>query len=251
MSKRQDRRYLFFIVQLGCWAWLQACSTVPQKSIDNDALAKPLDFEYLKLSALMTYQNSQNSHGKAHISFRIQKDKMIWFSVRVGLIEALRGTITPANIILIDRIHRTYRTYTYAALQEMWGYTCSYAMLQTLLLGTFVYKEEALTRTDRGQIAIQQQNGPWQLHCCIDDTKRQQKKLVALDVLTQSRCVATYQNFQPYQQGIFFRQASIALYNLLNSQQPSLVLKLRRTKAQWPKQPLKFPVTIPAEYEKR
>jgi hypothetical protein len=63
--------------------------------------------------------------------------------------------------------------------------------------------------------------------------------------------VISYNQFKPCQGGLFFRRATLSWQDRTTPVQAAMTLTLKGTKVQWPTKPLRFPFSIPAQYEKK
>ncbi len=245
-----------------CWVpilayVLHGCQSIlPQKSLQSDTvLAETLNFDQLQLRTIMSYQDSQNNYGIAYVRFRIQKDTIIWFSVTVALgVEVMRGIITPTGITMLNRIQEEYYDYDYACLCTHLNYTCSYDLIQALLLGTlpFTHTPQEIVQKDAGQVIIQQQRPPWVVTQIINcAASKQEKYIVLVDTVTQGRCAASYKKLKKLKGGTLPEKLKIYLYPNAYQEQPEVTIAMDKVKASWPKNPLEFPFSIPAHYEKK
>jgi Domain of unknown function (DUF4292) len=253
MNKWCLRHGLWLLVWACC---LEACRPVPEKVPrlrTDECLVQTLDFEYLKISASIGYQDHTHRYSNAYVNFRIKKDSLIWFSVLVPWgVEVLRGIITPAGITLLNHTQQAYYVHDYNTLRVFCPGPWDYALLQALLLGELArasLTHEVMAQNYR-QIVIQQQREAWTLTHFINPSLRKIEKLIATAI--QGRLVASYEQFKSCQEGGFlFGRATLNWYCHTDPTQPAMTVTLRNMKVQWPKKPLHFPCSIPAQYEKK
>ena len=246
---RRQHWILYFWLLAGSYCW-QACLSLPQRSPSrSNRLVQPLNFAYLALSTTVSYRKVGQPQGRAYVTFRLQKDHCIWFSVLGPLgIEYLRGMVTPRGITLLNHMHKTYHVYDYATLQSLWPGPWDYGLVQAVLLGELAqaYSPQTIGQETSQQIVIQQQTGTWILNHLISPALGKVKKLIAKG--PQGSLVATYEQFKSYQAGLLFREATFTWYN---GTTPAMTMELAKLKPQWSETPLSFPFVIPADYEKR
>jgi Domain of unknown function (DUF4292) len=250
MNRWRLRRGFWLLAWASCF---QACCPVPQKGIrKNGHWVQTLDFEYLKMSTNVGYQDHAHQYSSAHVKFRIKKDHLIWFSVLAPWgIEILRGLITPTSITLLNHMQKSCYVHDYATLRALWPGPWDYALLQSLLLGELAHAStlHKVTQQNTQQAVIQQQKEAWTLTHFIHPIFKKVEKLVA--ATGQGSCVATYDQFKPCQGGLLFRRATLTWYHRTAPTQPVMTLTLKGMQAQWSKKPLHFPCSIPAHYEKK
>jgi Domain of unknown function (DUF4292) len=253
MNKWCLRHGLWLLVWACC---LQACRPVPQKVPrpgTDECLVQALDFEYLKISASIGYQDYAHRYSSAYVNFRIKKDNLIWFSVLVPWgIEILRGVITPAGITLLNHMQHTYYVHDYATLRALYPGPWDYALIQALLLGELarISPTHEVIKRNYQHIVVQQQRDAWTLTHLIDPSLQKVEKLIATAI--QGSLVASYEQFKARQEGgLLFRRATLDWYCHTDPTQPAMTVTLKNMKVQWPKKPLHFPCSIPEKYEKK
>jgi len=254
MSNKMNRwclRHSFWLLAWACC--FQDCCPVPKKGASKDECrVQSLDFEYLKMSTTVGYQDPTHHYGSGYVKFRIKKDHLIWFSVLGPWgIEVLRGIMTPTSITLLNHMQKAYYVYDYATLRSLFPGPWDYALLQAVLLGelAYAYGPHEVIQQNSQQAVIQQQKKTWTLTHIIHPTLKKVEKLVA--VTGQGSCVAAYDQFKPCQGGLLFRRATLTWYYRTAPTQPAMTLVLKGMQAQWPKKSLCFPFSIPAHYEKK
>ncbi|MHA7877745.1 MAG: DUF4292 domain-containing protein [Bacteroidota bacterium] len=250
MHKRYLKRGAWLLVWTCCF---QACVSVRQKGTNqNDDWVQALAFEYLKINAKASYQDHTHRSASVHIKLRIKKDCMIWFSVSApwGL-EILRGTITPTNITLLNHMQQTYYTDDYTNLRTLWPGPWDYALLQALLLGELPHTSTPckVIQHDTQQILLQQEKTIWPMTHLINPALRKAEKLIA--VAQKGNLVALYSLFKTFHGGLLYRKAILTWYYHATPEQPAMTLTLKDIRPQWPQGSLRFPLAIPAHYEKK
>jgi Domain of unknown function (DUF4292) len=244
-------QHCFWLLVWACC--FQACLPVPQKGPSKaEHPVQSLDFKYLKIGANVDYRDNTYRRGSAQVKFRIKKDQLIWFSVLGPWgIEIFRGIATPAGVTLRNRMQKTYAVYDYAALGTLWPAPWSYVLLQALLLGELAHAHDPheVIQQDEQQVVIQQQKEAWTLTQFINPTLKKIEKLLATAI--QGSFVATYNQFKPCQGGLLCRRATLAWYCRTTPAQPTWTVTLKGMQAQWSTKPLRFPLSMPTQYEKK
>jgi hypothetical protein len=247
-----NRWYFLHCFWLLVWACcFHACFPVPQKGpIKAEHPVQSLDFKYLNIGANVDYQDNAYRRGSARVKLRIKKDRLIWFSILGPWgIEIFRGIATPASVTLLNRMQKTYAVYDYAALSTLWPGPWSYVLLQALLLGELPHASHEVIQQNSQQVVIQQQKEAWTLTQFINPTLKKIEKLLATAI--QGSFVATYNQFKPCQGGLLCRRATLAWYCRTTPVQPTWIVTLKGMQAQRSTKPLRFPLSIPTQYEKK
>jgi hypothetical protein len=204
---------------------------------------QPHPFHCLIIHSSINIKNGTNQY-KLHVQFRIQRDKLIWFSVKTPWgIEVARGRITSQAIEVINHLERVYTIYNYTSLQEKWGFPCNYAFIQALLLGKlpadFSHLEE---KKANAYTTILQRKGEWILEAIINDMIGKVERWEMVNELTQDRCSIHYQQLTPYPAAILFKHTQLEIGHLS--------MHITYTQVQGCKKKLMFPFRIPEKYAK-
>lgn len=135
-------KYIFAILSA---TMLIACvGTKGLKSVESKSISDILNFAHSN-SADVDWFSAQMK-GKAHLNntvshsisaqVRMRFDSLIWISVSAPLgIEALRISISPDSIKLINRINKTYFTEDIRSITNRYNLHLTYHDLQSILLG--------------------------------------------------------------------------------------------------------------------
>ncbi|XWN35536.1 MAG: DUF4292 domain-containing protein [Roseivirga sp.] len=235
---------------------LHACrpTLLPRGPSREGSLVQPLAFEYLKLSATLSYQEGPHKCQRGSVRFRLKKDVCIWFSVTApwGL-EVIRGMITPEGLTVLNHMQQVYYAYDYAELRTRWPFPWDYALIQALLLGEMVqtHTSQEVLQTSPQQARVRQKPAHGVFTYLVNLATGQIQQVVITDTAQQHRWVGTYQPGKSYAGGVLFEQVQLDGYEDAFSEQPAVTLILEGLKASWPKKPLSFPFSIPQHYEKQ
>ena len=248
--RQQLFRYSVWLLVWG--SCLQACRPIPQKSPSRgEGVAQSLDFEQLRLSVAITYQDGEQRYSNIRVRLRIKKDSLIWFAVLTPLgTEALRGIITPTGITLINHTEKAYYVYSYATLRSLWPGPWDYASLQALLLGEVDGgKQQKIVQLDADQMVMQCKEAGWAMTYFIGARSGKLERLVAS---TKSGSFsAIYEDFKPYPEGVLLGKATLTWYNSTAPTQPTATVTMKGMRIKRAKGLLKFPFAIPTHYQKR
>lgn len=101
------------------------------KELINAVEANTFDYAFLSGSAKVQFTDSSGLPG-VRVSFRMQKDQVIWLSVS-KFITVAKGLITPDSIKGINKLDRTYIAEPFNYIQQQYGLAVDFAMLQKVL----------------------------------------------------------------------------------------------------------------------
>mmetsp|Transcript_971 Transcript_971/g.2377 ORF Transcript_971/g.2377 Transcript_971/m.2377 type:complete len:256 (-) Transcript_971:853-1620(-) len=250
MNKQYVQCVFWLLVWVCCFS---TCLPVPQReNRTDDYLVQPLVFEYLKIGATIHYQGQAYQDKQVYINFRIKKDHLIWFSVLVpGGIEIFRGIITTNGITLLNRMQKVYYAYDYAMLYSLWPGPWDYTLLQALLLGelpSIVTTREVLPSNAR-KTMLQYEKNEWTLTYFIHPLLKKVEKVIA--TAKQGSWIAVYNQYTSCQGGLFYRWLTLHWYYGASPTHAAVRLTFKRRSIHWPKKLLRFPFSIPAQYEKK
>lgn len=94
--------------------------------------------EWLTGSARLSYDNGDMAVG-ATASIKMQKDKVVWMSVKKFGFELGRAKITPDSIYILDRINNQYAAEPISYIEDNFQLPADLGMLQQILLGNPVF----------------------------------------------------------------------------------------------------------------
>ena len=105
----------------------------------DDFIVDEIDYKFLSTKSKFQYKN-ENQLINATLNTRIEKDKKIWFSVRVALgIEAARGLVTKEEIIIIDRVNKQVIKSTPDIIENTFKIKLNFEQLEAILTGNLLY----------------------------------------------------------------------------------------------------------------
>ncbi len=102
----------------------------PKRIIENH-YANQADFETLSGRVKIEYENGDSSQGVT-VSFRMQKDKIIWISAPLGI---LKAHITPEKVSFYNKLENEFFEGDFRYLSNILGVELDFEKLQNVLLG--------------------------------------------------------------------------------------------------------------------
>lgn len=115
-----------------------------KKNYAADLEKNVFNFKYLSIKSNFQYE-AQGTINKGVLDVRIQKDSMIWFSIRSGIgLEVFRVIIAPHEILAVDKLNRKAYQYDFKTLSEKLNFSLNFQMFQALLLGNPLHKDQAV-----------------------------------------------------------------------------------------------------------
>lgn len=103
------------------------------------------------------YANIQGDVYNLQATIKIQKNKLIWLSLKKLGFEVARVYITPDSIIAINRIERTYQIENTETFASQFGFPLDMQIVQDLLMGNPLLPAKILRKQDH-------KNGPLTLY---------------------------------------------------------------------------------------
>jgi len=143
-----------FVLLNGCKTSRQATSAVAltkMNKIERIESIKYQAFSFNTLSSSMRFSMKpgvNKNATSANAQLRIIKDKALQLSVRVPILgEAARLTITPEQIIFINRLNRQYASENYKSLRKMIDFDFDFYSLQALFTNQlFIAGKQSLSQ---------------------------------------------------------------------------------------------------------
>ena len=94
--------------------------------------------DWLLCNAQLSYDDGSMAVG-ATASIKIQKDVVIWMSIKKFGFELGRAKITPDSIYILDRFNNQYAIEPLSFIEEKFGLPASLSMLQQIFMGNPVF----------------------------------------------------------------------------------------------------------------
>lgn len=149
----------FKILLAGCLIFLFfSCKTVSKVTIHNKPLKKNisdkklfqkiennyLDYSNILIKRAVVSIESNDKKKKFSSVIKINKDSIIWMSVRAPLgIEVLRIMFTNDSVKILDKLHKSYLVEDYNYINQLFNLELNYDIIQAILTKRlFEYKKE-------------------------------------------------------------------------------------------------------------
>lgn len=173
---KSNTRYLFIILLAGI---LYGCSSTRRLQQPSTAINQPVETsstqilaqsvnradDIQSLNAKVSYTLQLPGKGEQSLSgqLRIQHGRGIQLSGTFILgIEVFRILFTPQDMMLINRVNRTYVISSYSEVSERLGTPVDYSSIEALFLNkVFMVGQQKLTEADMRRFTASQQNGDW------------------------------------------------------------------------------------------
>lgn len=227
----------------------------------DSVMARQFYFEWLSAKANVDYTDKTGETTTFDVNLRIRKDSAIWISITPLLgIEAIRVLITRDSLMVLDRVHKVYKTRDYNYLEEVLKTDVNYDIIQAVVVGNYfpylkneklrsMYEDEPYvilsTLNKRQSKRVQEEKDPskpiiqdfW-----IDGNYRIAKSRITDD--KKDRWVeASYKNFLDVNSELFPGNLVVTI----SSTSPTII-KIEYTKVT-AGEPFSLPFSVPEKYE--
>ena len=218
----------------------------------NDFVVDEIDYKFLSTKSKFQYKN-ENQLINATLNTRIEKDKKIWFSVRVALgIEAARGLVTKDEIIIIDRVNKQVIKSTPDIIENTFKIKLNFEQLESILTGNLLYdiSESDNLVSEGNYFKIIQEKGTIQSQNLVNSKTSKVEKLILFDEVTNYLLTVDYENFKPLGKILFpGRHLFTSVSYLEDSSVPVINnINFNYREVERTNKPLKFPFNIPSKY---
>ena len=218
----------------------------------NDFVVDEIDYKFLSTKSKFQYKN-ENQLINATLNTRIEKDKKIWFSVRVALgIEAARGLVTKDEIVIIDRVNKQVIKSTPDIIENTFKIKLNFEQLESILTGNLLYdiSESDNLASEGNYFKIIQEKGTIQSQNLVNSKTSKVEKLILFDEVTNYLLTVDYENFKPLGKILFpGRHLFTSVSYLEDSSVPVINnINFNYREVERTNKPLKFPFNIPSKY---
>jgi hypothetical protein len=137
-------------------------------------------FKYDNLSMKLSAEVLMNDKKETFSGIvRIQKDSLIWISIRSYSIEGARIYITNDSVKFINRLNNTYYVNDFETFARRFGFDVDYKTLQSILTNTFFFYP--CVENEENAISDFKQCQNYQYHCMSSISKRKYSKYYSDD----------------------------------------------------------------------
>ena len=218
----------------------------------DDFIVDEIDYKFLSTKSKFQYKN-ENQLINATLNTRIEKDKRIWFSVRVALgIEAARGLVTKEEIIIIDRVNKQVIKSTPDIIENTFKIKLNFKQLEAILTGNLLYEisEDDNFVREGNYFKIVQQMGSIQSQNLVNNKTSKVEKLILFDEITNYLLTVDYENFKPLGKILFPGRHLFTSVSYLDGSPVPVInnINFNYREVERTNKPLKFPFNIPSKY---
>lgn len=104
--------------------------------------------DWMSARARISFKNEDMAvSGSA--TFRLQKDNLLWVSVKKLGFEVARAMITPDSVFIIDRINNEYGRFGLNYLSDSYNLPANFGMVQSVILGKPYFVNPASVRLEK------------------------------------------------------------------------------------------------------
>jgi Domain of unknown function (DUF4292) len=233
-----------------------AVAKLPTPEVDDPKVsAVDVDFSFLKAKSKFSFKSKDQDIDDARVDIRMQKDKVIWFTVSKLGIEAARVLVRPDSIFIMDKIHGEYYTYDFATLSHQFNFNLSFNLIQSILIGNMPVPKSANQRFKREKdfFMLRQEDGKIRVENYIGEQNRRLKKLLVTEQPTKNSLKLDYEDFTALNNYLFPYTGLVQLdyQSLQDKQFYQTVFRIKHQKIELLDQPLTFPFSIPKSYIKK
>ena len=218
----------------------------------NDFVVDEIDYKFLSTKSKFQYKN-ENQLINATLNTRIEKDKKIWFSVRVALgIEAARGLVTKDEIVIIDRVNKQVIKSTPDIIENTFKIKLNFEQLESILTGNLLYdiSESDNLVSEGNYFKIIQEKGTIQSQNLVNSKTSKVEKLILFDEVTNYLLTVDYENFKPLGKILFPGRHLFTSVSYLEGSSVPVInnINFNYREVERTNKPLKFPFNIPSKY---
>lgn len=240
--------------------FVQSCSNrfIGSKNA-KDAIAAEyqvdeLDFTYLSSRTKFKYK-SETEKRRLTAQIRMKKDSLIWFRLTPGVgIEAARGIITRDSLIIVDKLNKQVLSYSFESLSQELNFEFSFDLFQSLLIGDMPMETSSddIFEKKANHFFITQDVGDLTVVNQIGNKTRKLENLVANSSLNENTLEIKYTEFKEVQEKPFAYKALMVLNYLVDgNKKGKTTIDIEHNRVKIETEKLKFPLKIPASYERK
>jgi hypothetical protein len=227
----------------------------PPKEEEIKLNVEEIDFKYLSSRSKVSFKSKDQDLDNANVSIRLKKDSVLWFNVRVAVLDVARGMLTRDTVIITDNYHRDYYCYNYASLSKKFGVALNFDLLQSLIVGNMPIKKRPKDKISKEPdfFLLQQNEGKIMLDNYIGEQNRKLKRFKVTEPETNNTLRMEYEEFNALNNFLFPYSSLITVdyQSKTDSKTYQTLIQIKHQKVELLDEPLSFPFTIPANYERK
>ena len=241
---------------LVCLMVLQGCGKRLfnfKSNLKEQYRVEEIEFEYLSSRTKFKYKNGKDKT-RANAFIRMKKDSIIWFRLTPGAgIEAARGTITQDSLILVDKINKQVFRYSFETLSQEYNFEFNFDLFQSVLIGNMpipASNEDAFAEKGN-KFVISQTVGDLNIDNTIDEKTRKLEDLEATSTVNDNTLSLKYSEFKELNDKPFAYKAEMLLNYFVEGKKEQATIDIEHKRVKIEEKELKFPLIIPAKYERK
>ncbi len=237
---------LFFLTLVSCKKEAFKFKFTEKKKLN----VSELDFEYFHGKSRFSYDDGfQSVNASANI--RIKKDSVIWVSVSPAIgIEAFRAMVRKDSAFIIDRINKTYETYSIDSLQNKLNVPISFDVLQAVLIGNLIEERKSEDRVIKSDdfFILKQNSEDLVIHNYVNNkTMKIEKVAIEKNAGINSLEIA-YNDFQFVDNWLFPYENKLRVYSNREKTSVSKEMIIAFNRISVDDKNMRFPFSVPNKY---
>lgn len=258
-TKNTSNRLLLVLICLPL-LFVQSCSNRligsknAKDAIGAEYQVDELDFTYLSARTKFKYK-SETEKQRLTAQIRMKKDSLIWFRLTPGVgIEAARGIISQDSLIIVDKLNKQVLSYSFETLSQELNFEFSFGLFQSLLIGDMPMETSSddIFEKKANHFFITQDVGDLTVVNQISNKTRKLENLVANSSLNENTLEIKYTEFKEVEEKPFAYKALMVLNYLVDgNKKGKATIDIEHNRVKIETEKLKFPLKIPASYERK
>lgn len=223
------------------------------KKLEKTMNLESFDYEYMTIKSKVEFINGDKEE-KAAGYIRMKKDSVIWMTLSKTHVEGVRLLVTQDTFLMMNRIDKTYYSYSMEELKERFNFPFDFNMLQSAITGELYWSDSEIpepTKTAQSFVLkgmIQELN-------IENHVSRKNNKLEKIMVSNKegSKLEISYSDFEKVDDTkILFANKSNSVLNYKNADgnEAEIKLNLDFNKVKISTEPITFSFKISDKYKK-
>ena len=211
------------------------------------------DFEYLSAKIKIDYQDDLKDF-KTSSNLMMKKDSIIWFNAVKGPLEVSRGIFTMDSVVILDKVKKTYASYSYEELSKKVDFELNFKLIQAAVIGNLIFpvEDENVSRSENF-FNYKRREGRFMFDNYIGRKSMKIEKVVVQDMETQHTLQVDYKNFQMVNEQLLPYEvfSTFNYFSKNTSTNRKTIVNITFNKVSIENKPLRFPFRIPQKYERK
>jgi hypothetical protein len=205
---------------------------------------KQAEFNYWSSRGKLYFKDGKTEQN-ASVDIRIKKDSVIWLSVRVMSVEALRLLVTQDSLFMIDKVNRDFLALSFDSISRALKLPADFQLVQSTIVGNFPFAVRDPTRAQpegTDNFLVRQEEKGLDVQGLVSRFNQKLARLLMQDPNSGNKTEVSYGEFTPTgAQTLPYWSSTVINFTNRQNVAATLQFQLTHSRVELGDEPLEFP----------